>query len=136
MADKLVRTSVVLSIFLILSLFSGCGGGQADLSDADNGATISLKAGESVSISLESNPTTGYSWQVVAIDESLLEMVGEPEYQSDRKGGPLIVGAGGTERFTFKALSPGEATLTLGYARPWEADVPPIETFSIYIVVK
>ena len=135
MAEKLVRTSVVLSVFVILSLFSGCGVGATNLTDDDNGATVSLRPGERVTISLASNPTTGYSWQVVAIDEALLEMVAEPEYQPEAKAEGLV-GAGGTESFLFQALAPGEATLTLGYARPWEVDVAPIETFSVHVVVE
>lgn len=59
MADKLMRTVVVMSFFLIFALFSGCGSNGTILTDADNGRQISVRSGEILSITLESNPATG-----------------------------------------------------------------------------
>lgn len=132
MADKLMRTVVVMSFFLAMALFSGCGANSSKITDANNGQQISVKQGDVITVTLVSNPTTGYSWQVTAIDNSIIIQDGEPEYNQS-PGSEGLVGAGGTETFRFKVIGSGEATLSLGYMRPWES-VPPIEAFSIVIM--
>ena len=134
MADKLMRTFVVFSFFLALALFSGCGTHGIQVTDADNGKQITVQSGQVVTVTLESNPTTGYSWQVLEIDDAILVQDGDPEYkQTSGTGG--LVGAGGTETFRFKTVGTGETTLSLGYMRPWES-VPPIQTFTIQVGVQ
>jgi inhibitor of cysteine peptidase len=132
MADKLIRTAFVMSFFLVLAFFSGCGTNDAQATQADNGGQINLQPGEVMTVTLKSNLTTGYSWQVMEIDNTVLFQDGDPEYRSD---GQNIPGAGGTETFHFKATGTGKTTLELGYMRPWES-VPPIETFSLQVVVQ
>ena len=134
MADKLMRTAVVMSFFLVLALFSGCGTNGISLTDADNGKQIALQPGDILTVTLESNPTTGYSWQVMGIDNAILTQDGDPEYKQV-SGSEGLVGAGGTETFRFKAVGSGNASLELGYLRPWES-VPPIQTFTIQVVVQ
>jgi inhibitor of cysteine peptidase len=134
MADKLMRTALVMSFFLAIALFSGCGANGMNLTDADNGKQITVNQGDTITLTLESNPTTGYSWQVTETDNGILVQDGDPEYkQSSSSEG--LVGAGGTETFHFKMIGTGTATLELGYLRPWES-VPPVETFSLQIVVR
>jgi inhibitor of cysteine peptidase len=134
MADKLIRTAVVMSFFLALAFFSGCGTNEAQATQADNGGQITLQSGEVMTVSLDSNPTTGYSWQVLKIDNAILVQEGAPTYEQspDSEG---LVGAGGAETFHFKAVGTGETSLELGYMRPWE-DTPPIETYSVQVVVR
>ena len=134
MADKLMRTVVVMSFFLVLALFSGCGTHGTQITDADNGKQINVKSGDLVTLTLVSNPTTGYSWQVMDIDKTILAQNGESEYKQ-APGSEGLVGAGGTETFQFKVVGSGETTLKLGYMRPWES-TPPIQTFSIKIVAQ
>jgi inhibitor of cysteine peptidase len=134
MADKLMRTVVVMSFFLIFALFSGCGTNGSSLTDADNGKQITLKPGDILTLTLESNPTTGYSWQVMEIDNAVLVLDGDPEYKRS-SGSEGLVGAGGTETFRFKVVGAGEASLGMGYMRPWES-VPPVETFEVRVVIK
>ena len=125
MADKLMRTFVMLSFFLALALFSGCGTHGTQVTDADNGKQIAVQSGQFVTVTLDSNPTTGYSWQVMEIDNAVLLQDGDPEYKQS-PGSEGLVGTGGTETFRFKAVGTGETTLGLGYMRPWES-VPPIQ---------
>ena len=134
MADKLMRTVVVMSFILIFALFSGCGTNGSSLTDADNGKQIAVRPGEILTLTLESNPTTGYSWQVMELDSAVLTQVSDPEYKQS-SGAEGLVGAGGTETFRFKAVGSSETTLELGYTRPWES-VPPVETFTIQVDVE
>jgi inhibitor of cysteine peptidase len=73
-------------------------------------------APQTVSLSLEANPTTGYSWQV-SQSEELFKV--ESSY-AQRQQSAGLVGAGGTETFTLTPLKAGTTELTLTYARPWE----------------
>ena len=102
MEDKLMRTVIVMSFFLILALFSGCGTKGTSFTDADNGKQITVKSGDLVTLALVSNPTTGYSWQVMEIDNAILVQDGEPEYKQSA-GSEGLVGAGGTETFRLQS---------------------------------
>lgn len=71
---------------------------------------------QKVTFSLASNPTTGFSWQLVQSEELFdVESVYTAEKQSE-----LVTGTGGTETFTLTAKKAGTTTVTLTYARPWE----------------
>ena len=47
----------------------------------------------------------------------------------------VVLGAG-TSVFTFKAAQPGSTALTLNYARSFEPNNPPGQTFSVPVTVK
>jgi inhibitor of cysteine peptidase len=78
---------------------------------------IQVGAGKTFTISLESNPTTGYMWQP-GFDSEFLELVG-----SNFVADSTLIGAPGTETFEFRALTEGQAEVTMIYKRPWEEDV-------------
>ena len=134
MADKLMRTVVAMSFILAMALFSSCGTNNTQIVDDDNGKQITVQTGDIVTVTLVSNPTTGYSWQVMQIDNSIFIQDGGPKYK-ESPGAEGLVGAGGTETFRFKAIRAGETSLELGYMRPWES-VQPIETFTIKVVIQ
>ena len=106
-----------------------------DVNDSDNGGEKALEQGRILIITLESNPTTGYSWEVVEDPNLILEQIGKAEFKPVEQSNPPIVGAGGWEVFRFKAVSPGRQTLELVYRRPWETDAEPAKTFSIDVIV-
>ena len=95
----------------------------------DDGTSIVLEPGESFSVVLPGNATTGYSWQVEGIDAAILSAA-EPVYVSDSE----LMGAGGVYTFTFTAAAAGETELRLVYLRPWE-QVEPLETFTMTVTV-
>jgi len=105
-----------------------------DVNEADDGGQIELELGKLLVVTLESNPSTGYRWELVEDNESILKQFGEVEFKSSETGDPPMVGAGGWEIFRFKAVSAGQMTLELVYHRSWE-DVEPLKTFSIQVIV-
>ncbi len=135
--------AVVLMVLMVgtVAASAGCGsqadanGGPVKLTEADNGKTIEVKAGEDVQVVLNGNPTTGYAWTVTAGDAAVLVQQGDPVYAQGNTD-PSIVGAGGTFTFTFKAAKAGQTTLKFDYARSFEKDVPPIQTVSMTVTVK
>jgi predicted secreted protein len=110
-------------------------GADIVLGDDANGKTIAAEVKQTLLVKLPGNPTTGYQWGLSKLEGEAIEMVGKPGYVAD-KNPQKMAGTGGTYHFTFRALKPGKATLTLAYARPWEKDTPPIKTFTLTVEVK
>ncbi len=108
---------------------------EVNVDENDDGSQVELEQGQILVVTLESNPTTGYRWEVAEIQESILEQMGEAEFKPSQTGEPPLVGAGGWEIFRFEAISAGQMTLRLVYHRPWEEGVEPLKTFSIQVVV-
>jgi len=108
---------------------------EVNVDEDDNGTQVTLEQGQILVVTLESNPSTGYSWAVVENQDYILEQVGESEFVQPEQSDPPMVGAGGWEVFRLKAISPGQETLELVYRRAWETDAEPANTFSIDVVV-
>ena len=102
----------------------------------DNGRRVDLKPGQVLVVTLESNPSTGYQWEVSAVDTAVIQQMGEAEFLSSVSTGKQIVGAGGMERFRFKALKVAESSLKLVYHRLWEKEAEPAGTFLVQIIVR
>ncbi len=102
----------------------------------DNGKTLKVKVGDVIRIKLKSNRTTGYSWAIVSgkTDAKVLK-AGEIEYTVDEHPAGMV-GVGGNDFCTFTALAPGKTDISLGYARPWEKDKAPAETFKLTVEVE
>ena len=136
---------VVLLMGMVLGL-AGCGpdtdlpagatSEEVPLSAEDGGGQVEVAVGQILVLTLESNPTTGYSWQVVEAEDSVLRQIGEPEFKAASELDPPLVGAGGVEVFRFEAVGAGETRLELVYRRPWEEGVEPLETYSVQVVVR
>ena len=89
----------------------------------DNVSTLqcpeNLAVGETWRVSLPSNASTGYQWQIREQSETLT-LLGEdyvsPPSLTDRP----MVGVPGTHVWNFQANQAGEAFVNLVYVRPWE----------------
>ncbi len=134
--ESMKKIVFILVVALIVTMaLGGCKTGSDTLTDKNNGDSISLRIDEEVVIKLESNPTTGYGWILnEKTDTSIVSMVGSEYVQSEED--EELVGAGGHEIFTFKALASGDTAIILNYERPWEEEEEPLETFEINISVE
>jgi inhibitor of cysteine peptidase len=103
------------------------------VTEQESGKTIDVMIGAKILVQLSSNPTTGYQWSVLG-SPAPLELV-KSTYATDPQAAGRV-GAGGTQTLRFAAKSAGRSELKLGYARPWEKDVPPAKTFSVTVVIK
>ncbi len=102
-----------------------------------DGSTQQLTKGQVMSITLESNPSTGYGWFATSSNPDVLTQMGEPEYQAPASDSTNpIVGAAGAETYYFQAADTGTATLTLDYKRGWETTATPEKTITITVEVK
>jgi inhibitor of cysteine peptidase len=126
--------NLILAIFVaVLILATACSPKKTTLTTSNNGSQVEVKVGRQIIITLDGNPSTGYSWEAKDLDSSVFELVGEPVFSSSN---PNLVGSGGTVTLTFKALKAGTSTLMLVYHRPWETGVEPIDTFTVTVMVK
>jgi len=99
---------------------------------------VTVTAGQEFTITLDSNITTGYGWQLAKpLDKTFVKAV-KNEYQNPKPApgkGP-VVGAGGQEVWVFKALKAGSTVIDFKYVRPWEKDKEPVKTASFQVVIK
>ena len=94
---------------------------------------IAVRTKSQFTITLPSNPTTGYKWRLAnRLDAGILKCLGS-KYNAPTGN---LVGQGGTETWNFQAVGKGKATITLEYARPWEKDVKPAKTQKFAVVIK
>ncbi|MDP3449429.1 MAG: protease inhibitor I42 family protein, partial [Anaerolineaceae bacterium] len=66
---------IFLSLFGLLVaalMLTACNGKTIKLSADDNNSMISMKSGETLFISIDGNPTTGYIWEVDSVDQNIL----------------------------------------------------------------
>jgi inhibitor of cysteine peptidase len=126
----LLVTTLILSISLITSI--GCGNSTVKAySDPEETIDSSMNKEFIVLIALESNPSTGYSWEA-EYDDAMLELV-EETFEPGEYAKENIVGAGGTELFRFKGLSKGETEITFNYKRSWETEVLDTKVFTVEV---
>jgi predicted secreted protein len=90
-------------------------------------------AGQSFTIALPANHTTGYSWRLARpLDLAVLRQANET-YREDSSG---RIGCGGKELWTFEALAAGATEIYFEYARPFEKDAAPVNTARYRIEIK
>ncbi|MCZ7392757.1 MAG: protease inhibitor I42 family protein [Candidatus Methanoperedens sp.] len=103
-----------------------------------NGRQMELTKGQTLNVTLEANPSTGYSWEVVELNKNIIHQIGEAEYQqiSNFTSEHPMVGAPVMQTFQFEVINTGQTTLKLVYRRSWEKDVAPLNNFSIDLAVR
>ena len=134
--NSALRINAVVLSLTVLILAIGCSTSkEVKVVASVSGSTVELRKGQTLVFTLESNPTTGYQWEVIKNDESILQQKGEAEFKSSNTSNPPGSGKGGTETFRFDAQNAGMVTLKLVYHRPWEKDVEPLKTFTLQVKV-
>jgi len=118
----------------------GTGEEEAQEYDEETEEPIEVEQYREFIVILESNPTTGYSWQLAQpLDEDILELVRTEFEQMEGEGEGEegeIMGAPGEEKWTFKAIGEGKTEIDFEYVRPWEKDEPPEEEKTFEVEVK
>jgi inhibitor of cysteine peptidase len=142
---RLVTVSVLVAVGAMIAASAlacasarGSSADPGDLSlDASySGKKVEVKVGNVVAVNLDSNPSTGFRWELAGIsDEQVLQLLGQ-EFRQAEAGQSEMVGAGGQEVWTFKAVGEGEAELSLEYSRPWPGGEKAVETFRATVSVK
>ena len=88
----------------------------------------------SLVVSLCANPTTGFEWEEVKIENESVIYQTERNYVSPEAVG--VVGASGKEVWSFNSGSSGTTTLIFEYSRPWDGGEKDEWTVGLTVVVK
>jgi len=95
-----------------------------------------VPVGSSLTVTLCSNPTTGFQWESAKItDQNVLEQV-DHKFVSPETEPPPPPGTPSQEVWTFRALKEGKSTVSIDYSRPWEGGEKGEWTFVLTVVVK
>lgn len=100
---------------------------------------VEVGAGDTLTVTLCSNPSTGFSWPESAqiSDQTIVQQTDHKYVAPETEAGATpVVGAPGTEVWTFKALKKGTSTIYVEYSRPWEGGEKGEWTFRLTVVVK
>ena len=128
-----MRKLVLVGVLAALFALAGCSSQAAESSSSSSGSssgsssvssssTSAAAQGDVVTIGLDYAAGTGFEWTCSEEPEGIVEIIGQvTESKSSEEnisGGPL------QERFTFRAVKPGEVVLTFTLARSWETGDP------------
>jgi inhibitor of cysteine peptidase len=103
------------------------------MTEQNSGQIVEIQAGQQIVITLKSNPTTGYKWELTSeLNPAILELVSQ-EYIAPQGG---AIGAGGEEVWEFQGVGRGESSIVLEYRRSWEKNQPPVNSFFAKVVVR
>lgn len=121
--------------FAPVLLLAGCASAPPSsvvLND-DANCPLSLQRGQTLILTLPSNPTTGYRWTLRDVSAEQLKSLGPEVFSSPQND---LIGGDGTSTWRFEAADSGSGRLYLTYQRPWETDTEPTGLFDCRIEVQ
>jgi inhibitor of cysteine peptidase len=74
--------------------------------------------------------------QVEISDPDVVRQESHESLSPKGQGDSQVVGAAGSQQWTFTAIKPGTSTLTFEYSRPWEGGEEGTWTFTLEVLVK
>ncbi len=99
----------------------------------DRHCPLSLHTGQMLIVSLPSNPTSGYRWNLREVSSEQLRSLGPEVFSSPEND---LIGGDGISTWRFEAADSGSGRLYLTYQRPWESDAEPAGLFDCRIDVQ
>ena len=109
------------------------------LNQANLTKQVEVKVGDVFTVALDSNATTGFSWneQAKISDGNILKQT-DHQYVAPRANNDdrPVAGMGGIEEWWFTAGSTGTITVSMSYCRPWQGGEKDVRTFVLTVTVK
>ena len=127
---KRLRVLPVALLLLSVACIAGDSGGVT-IDGGAAGSTVTLDEGDTLRVELEGNPTTGYEWQVSAVDDAVL-LYEDSDFDADSDA----EGSSGTVTLTFDAVGAGATLLELIERPSWEPPSDSHRRFSVNIRVE
>ena len=144
------RTSALLAVLLTASSAIGCSGTSDPLKSGPQTTTVevsyddllnqkhltrtlALKVGDTLQVSLGSNPSTGFDWapQMQITNATVLAQTGH-EILAPSASRP---GAASSEVWALQVMAPGTTTVSNAYGRPWPGGEKDSWTFTADVTV-
>lgn len=131
---------IIASLVVITILAIGCGiiysnslKTPADTEVSENQENIVVNAGQEYTITLISNPSTGYSWSVDdAYDKNVTTMISN-KFQAANTN---KIGAPGKELWVFKGAGKGSTKLEFTYTRKRENKTSQMNSKTFNVTIK
>ena len=100
---------------LSLTLLAACAQQPAHnvIVEEQSDCPMQLHTGQNLTLTLPSNPTTGYRWAIQDSAGGVLRSLGPEVYKSADSG--QLLGSGGQSTWRFQAFAPGTGRLRLTY---------------------
>ena len=102
------------------------------VTEEDNGREIELAAGDIVRVDLRFQGGSGYSWYPDLPDGGQVQLIDSRSVDLSEEG---MVGGPAIGMWYFKALAPGNITLTMLHYRVWEGRTKANKSFSVKLRV-
>jgi inhibitor of cysteine peptidase len=91
-----------------------------------------IEIGDKITVKLCSNPTTGFQWGYEMSGDNAIK---EEDHDFEEPNGD-VVGASGTEVWTFEGTAEGTTVVLMEYSQPWEGGIKKEWTYRMNITVK
>ena len=98
--------------------------------EKDSGKTVELSIDSEFEVQLNGKPDAGYEWRVVGLENSIVELIGQPEIVTAKEANAET----GTYAFTFKNKSAGNATIRIIYFNKLHEDPVLERVFEMKVV--
>jgi inhibitor of cysteine peptidase len=118
---------------LFLGIFNSAGK-NVIVTKTQNQGKIRVLKNSDFQVLLDSNPTTGFTWQIVSFDSAVIQIKKE-EFLIADDNRDNRVGAPGKQIFKFRTIASGTTDLQMVYQRSWEKATPSADRFRIQIIV-
>lgn len=102
----------------------------AELEVTDPDKTIEVAAGEEFTITVRTNPASGYHWEV---GEELAPGIVEYVWKDFVATQPDLPSSSGKDVWRFKGVAPGETKIVLGYYLGMTEDAAEMLTFNVIV---
>ncbi len=105
------------------------------VTNSDRGKTVTLKAGQSLTLRLDENPTTGYRWILPVFDAQLIQLTDDRFEPTVMANKPMMMGAGGQRILVLQTNRPGTIHLNLENKQSWDLKSPSAESFALTVQI-
>lgn len=129
------RWKLTLLVILMLSAMITVAAPATKVEFSSPNTAITLRPDQhTFTLTLQSNPSTGYSWFLTKYNSQLITAVSHQFVAPDSK----LIGAPGYEIWTFKLAPaafavPQSTNVVMEYARPWEKKSGSKSVFKVYL---
>ncbi|MFC2059345.1 protease inhibitor I42 family protein [Chloroflexota bacterium] len=92
-----------------------------------------MEVNDKLTVKLCANPTTGFEWTYETSGDTVLK---EEDHDSEEPEKEGVMGASGTEVWTFEAFEKGTTEVIMEYGQQWEGGEKGVWTYTITVTVE
>ena len=124
---------VLSGLILCFSILLGCSkhDGKEVVLEKPNQEYV-LNVGDIAVVTLEENPSTGYSWHYTISNEEIVAL----ESENDKEQEGNVVGAPSLHTWKFNCLEKGNAEITFKYYQEWEGPKTVVKEYTYVLSVQ